>query len=191
VSIFQAGSCNDMVLNALVEGLLVLPLVLEEVDVMRKVGDVELLSKVVVALESSVNDDSFKRSMVRVVSKVGRFTRDNYTIEFGAFSFSVKDFLTRHILLRCDSSGDLYPVTKPSTLSTAFVSTSSTTWHQRLGHSGDEVLRSLSSRQFISCNKAKSIHVCHACQLCKHVKLPFHSSNSLVKHSFDIIHSDL
>ncbi|GJR56257.1 hypothetical protein Tco_1406778 [Tanacetum coccineum] len=30
---------------------------------------------------------------------------------------------------------------------------------------GDEVLRSLSSRQFISCNKAKSTHVCHACQL--------------------------
>ncbi|GJR32424.1 ribonuclease H-like domain-containing protein [Tanacetum coccineum] len=27
---------------------------------------------------------------------------------------TVKDFLTRHILLRCDSSGDLYPVTSPS-----------------------------------------------------------------------------
>ncbi|GKB25304.1 hypothetical protein Tco_0864705, partial [Tanacetum coccineum] len=45
------------------------------------------------------------------------FTRDNNcTIEFDAFGFSVKDYLTRHILLRCDSSGDLYPVTKPSTL---------------------------------------------------------------------------
>nr|GEY30407.1 ribonuclease H-like domain-containing protein [Tanacetum cinerariifolium] len=123
---------------------------------------------------------------------VRQFTRDNNcTIEFDAFGFSVKDFLTRHILLRCDSSGDLYPVTKPSTLPAAFVSTSSTTWHQRLDLPGDEVLRSLSSRQFISCNKAKSTHVCHACQLGKHVKLPFYSSNSLVKHSFDIIHSDL
>nr|GEV19081.1 ribonuclease H-like domain-containing protein [Tanacetum cinerariifolium] len=123
---------------------------------------------------------------------VRQFTRDNScTIEFDAFGFSVNDFLTRHILLRCDSSGDLYPVTKPKTLLAAFVSTSSTIWHQRLGHLGDEVLRSLSSRRFISCNKAKSTHVCHACQLGKHVKLPFHSSNSLVKHSFDIIHSDL
>nr|GEW07037.1 ribonuclease H-like domain-containing protein [Tanacetum cinerariifolium] len=63
--------------------------------------------------------------------------------------------------------GDLYPVTKPSTLLVAFVSTSSTTWHQRLGHPEDEVLRSLSSHQSISCNKAKSTHVCHACQLVK------------------------
>ncbi|GKC08891.1 hypothetical protein Tco_1000501, partial [Tanacetum coccineum] len=52
----------------------------------------------------------------------------------------VKDFLTRHIILRCDSSGDLYPVTKPSNIPTAFVSTSSSTWHQCLGHLDDEVL---------------------------------------------------
>nr|GEV88076.1 hybrid signal transduction histidine kinase M [Tanacetum cinerariifolium] len=58
------------------------------------------------------------------------FTRDNNcTTEFDAFGFSVKDFLTRHILLRCDSSGDLYPVTKPSILPATFVSTSSTMWH--------------------------------------------------------------
>ncbi|GJT16309.1 ribonuclease H-like domain-containing protein [Tanacetum coccineum] len=91
-------------------------------------------------------------------------TRDNnYTIEFDVFGFSVKDFLTRHILLRSDSSGDLYPVTKSSTLPAAFLSTSSSMWHQRLGHPSDEVLRSLVSRQFISCNKEKSSHICHAC----------------------------
>ncbi|GJV66894.1 ribonuclease H-like domain-containing protein [Tanacetum coccineum] len=71
---------------------------------------------------------------------VRQFTKDNNcTIEFDAFGFSVKDFLTRHILFRCDNSGDLYPVTKPSTISAAFVSTSSSTWHQRLGHPGNEV----------------------------------------------------
>nr|GFA82537.1 ribonuclease H-like domain-containing protein [Tanacetum cinerariifolium] len=58
-------------------------------------------------------------------------------------------------------SGDLYPVTKPSTLPAAFVSTSSTTWHQRLGHSRDEVLRSLSSHQFNSCNKV--VYTCLSC----------------------------
>ncbi|GJY35043.1 ribonuclease H-like domain-containing protein [Tanacetum coccineum] len=36
---------------------------------------------------------------------------------------NVLDYLTRHILLRCDSLGDLYPVTKPSTLPIAFLST--------------------------------------------------------------------
>nr|GEV61521.1 hypothetical protein [Tanacetum cinerariifolium] len=38
-----------------------------------------------------------------------------------------KDYLTRHILLRCDSSGDLYPVTKPSTSPFAFLSISAST----------------------------------------------------------------
>ncbi|GJV55969.1 ribonuclease H-like domain-containing protein [Tanacetum coccineum] len=87
--------------------------------------------------------------------------------------------------------GNLYPVTKPSTSPTAFLSTSASTWHQRLGHLGDEVLRSLVSRQFISSNKEKSSHICHACQLGKHVKFPFYSSDSIVEHCFDIIHSDL
>ncbi|GJW78326.1 ribonuclease H-like domain-containing protein [Tanacetum coccineum] len=50
------------------------------------------------------------------------------------------------------SLGDLYPVTKPSNLLAAFLSTSSSTWHQRLGHPGDEVLRTLVSRQFIPCH---------------------------------------
>ncbi|GJT06098.1 ribonuclease H-like domain-containing protein [Tanacetum coccineum] len=54
---------------------------------------------------------------------VHQFTRDNNcTIEFDAFGFSVKDYLTRHILLRCDSSSDFYPVTNPSTSPTAFLS---------------------------------------------------------------------
>ncbi|GKC35181.1 hypothetical protein Tco_1047565 [Tanacetum coccineum] len=70
-------------------------------------------------------------------------TDNNCTIEFDAFGFSVKDFLTRHVLLRCDSSGNLSPVTKPSIVPAAFVSTSSSTWHQRLGHPGDDVFHSL------------------------------------------------
>nr|GEZ36968.1 ribonuclease H-like domain-containing protein [Tanacetum cinerariifolium] len=88
-------------------------------------------------------------------------------------------------------SGDLYQVTKPSTTHIVFLSTSASTWCQRLSHSGDEVLRSLVSRQFISCNKEKSTDICHACQLSKHLKLLFHSSDSIVEHCFDITHSDL
>nr|GEV87885.1 ribonuclease H-like domain-containing protein [Tanacetum cinerariifolium] len=119
-------------------------------------------------------------------------TRDNNcTIEFDAFGFYVNDLLTRHILFRRDGSGDLYPDTKPLTISTAFVFTSSSTWHQRLSHPGDEVLRSLASHYFISCNKEKSTHVCHACQLDIHVKRPFYSLDFIVKQRFDIIPSDL
>ncbi|GKA15204.1 hybrid signal transduction histidine kinase M [Tanacetum coccineum] len=67
-------------------------------------------------------------NIIKNLISVRQFTRDNNcTIEFDAFGFSVNDFLTRHILFRCDSSGDLYPVTKSSTTPAAFVSTSSST----------------------------------------------------------------
>ncbi|GJV79145.1 ribonuclease H-like domain-containing protein [Tanacetum coccineum] len=97
--------------------------------------------------------------------------------------------MTRRVLLRCDSTGDLYPVTAPSQIPQAFL-VSPNTWHQRLGHPGSDVLRRLVSHNFISCNKEKPPALCHACQLGKHVRLPF-VSNTLVTSSFDIIHSDV
>ncbi|GKA94117.1 ribonuclease H-like domain-containing protein, partial [Tanacetum coccineum] len=131
-------------------------------------------------------------NIIKNLIYVLQFTRDNkYTIEFDEFRFPVKDFLTRHILLRYDSSGDLYPVTKSYPIPSAFLSISPTTWHQRLGHPGAEVLRYLISRNFISCNKEKSSHICHACQLGKHVNLPFASSDTRVSSCFDIIHYDI
>nr|GEY14375.1 ribonuclease H-like domain-containing protein [Tanacetum cinerariifolium] len=94
------------------------------------------------------------------------FTRDNNcTVEFDAFGFSVNDFLTRHILLRCDGSGDLYPDTSPSSTPHALLSVSPSTWHQRLGHPEEE--------------------------LGKHVRLSFSSSNSIVSRSFEIVHSNI
>ncbi|GJW60768.1 ribonuclease H-like domain-containing protein [Tanacetum coccineum] len=52
------------------------------------------------------------------------------------------DFMTRRVLLRCDSTKDLYPVTAPSPIPSAFL-VSQQTWHQRLGHPGREVMRRL------------------------------------------------
>ncbi|GKE07650.1 ribonuclease H-like domain-containing protein, partial [Tanacetum coccineum] len=122
---------------------------------------------------------------------VRQFVRDNNcTIEFDAFGFSVKDFMTCRVLLRCDSTGDLYPVTAPSPIPHVFL-VSQHTWHQRLGHPGREVLRHLVSNNLISCNKEKPPTLCHACQFGKHVRLSFVSSNTVVTSSFDIIHSDV
>ncbi|GKC94791.1 hypothetical protein Tco_1160233 [Tanacetum coccineum] len=60
---------------------------------------------------------------------VRQFVRDNNcTIEFDAFGFLVKDFMTRRVLLRCDSTGDLYPVTAPSLIPYVFL-VSHHTWH--------------------------------------------------------------
>ncbi|GKD82044.1 ribonuclease H-like domain-containing protein, partial [Tanacetum coccineum] len=131
-------------------------------------------------------------NIIKKLISVRQFTRDNKcSVEFDEFGFSVKDFLTHHILLRCDSSGDLYPVIKPSPIPSALLSISPSTWHQHLRHPGAKVLRSLISRNYILCNKEKSSHICHACQLGKHVKLPFVSSDTRVSSYFDIIHSDI
>nr|GEU60372.1 ribonuclease H-like domain-containing protein [Tanacetum cinerariifolium] len=67
---------------------------------------------------------------------------------------------------------DLYLVIKPSPVPHAFL-TSQYTWHQRLGHPKSKVLRHILSSNSISCNKEKPPILCHACQLGKHVRLPF------------------
>ncbi|GKC78898.1 ribonuclease H-like domain-containing protein [Tanacetum coccineum] len=100
------------------------------------------------------------------------------------------DFMMRRVLLRCDSTRDLYPITTPSPIPHAFL-VSQHTWHQRLGHPGSDVLRRLVSNNVISCNKEKPPVLCHACQLSKHVRLPFVSSNTIVSSCFDIVHSDV
>nr|GEW53933.1 ribonuclease H-like domain-containing protein [Tanacetum cinerariifolium] len=130
-------------------------------------------------------------NIVKNLISVRQFVRDNScTVEFDPFGFSMKDFITRRVLLRYDSTGDLYPLMKPSTIPHAFL-TSQYTWHQRLGHPGSEVLRRLVSSDSISCNKEKLPVLCHACQLGKHVKLPFVSSSSSVTSCFNIVHLDL
>ncbi|GJR83278.1 putative reverse transcriptase domain-containing protein [Tanacetum coccineum] len=61
-------------------------------------------------------------NIIKNLIYVPQFTRDNKcTAEFDEFDFFAKDFLARHILLRCDNSGDLYPVTKPSPIPSAVV----------------------------------------------------------------------
>ncbi|GJV42362.1 ribonuclease H-like domain-containing protein [Tanacetum coccineum] len=106
---------------------------------------------------------------------------------------TLKDYQTHRLLLRCDSTGNLYPVTLQTSTTTLFalLNLSLTTWHRRLGHLSDDVLRRLQSSSLISCNKSKLSALCHACQLGKHTKLPFYSSESNVAPLFDIIHSDL
>ncbi|GJX17224.1 hypothetical protein Tco_0218056 [Tanacetum coccineum] len=90
---------------------------------------------------------------------VRQFVLDNNcTIKFDAFGFSAKDFITRRVLLRCDSTGDIYPVTSPSPIPHDFL-VSQHTWHQRLGHLRGEVLRRLVSSNFFLYNKEKTMLV--------------------------------
>jgi hypothetical protein len=114
---------------------------------------------------------------------VRKFTIDNeVTVEFDPFGFSVKDFQTGMPLMRCNSSGELYPLTpRPSNQSTTpstFVALSNNLWHNRLGHPGASILNSLHRNNFIVCNKFQNNFVCQSCQFGKQIKLPFYESLS-------------
>ncbi|GJS02721.1 ribonuclease H-like domain-containing protein [Tanacetum coccineum] len=129
--------------------------------------------------------------IVKNLISVRQFVCDNNcTIKFDAFGFFVKDFLMRQVFLRCDSTGDLYPVTTPYPIPHAFL-VSQHMWHQRLGYPRGEVLRHLVSSNFISYNKEKPPVLYHACQLGKHVRFLFVSSSIVISSCFDIIYSDV
>jgi hypothetical protein len=138
--------------------------------------------------------------MVHNLLSIRQFTADNScSIEFDSSGLTVKDSASRRPLLRCDSPEPLYTLRLPASaaspsasLSAAFaVTPSSTTWHRRLGHPGRDVLAQLSRSTDAPCTKAPAEHLCHACQLGRHGRLPFSSSSSHAAHAFDLIHCDL
>jgi len=108
--------------------------------------------------------------------------------------FTTDNLRTRNTLLRCNSMGPLYTLQLPSstTGSCALVATPSpTTWHRRLGHPGKATLQSLAQSSSIVCSKPEDDSLCHACQLGRHIRLPFSISLSRAAKNFDLIHCDL
>jgi hypothetical protein len=133
-------------------------------------------------------------NIVKNLISIRRFTIDNLcSIEFDPFGFFVKDLCTKAVILRCNSRGDLYAFTSPALHPTAqglIASTTTELWHRRLGHPGRDSMSHLYKKSFIPCNKAAT-RVCHACQLGKHVRLPFIRSTSKSVVLFELIHCDL
>ena len=130
--------------------------------------------------------------IIKNLISVRKFTTDNHVyMEFDPFGFHVKDLLTGNIILRCDSTGDLYPLFSSVSPAPAFAALSTTTWHNRLGHPGAPILNSLKSNNVISCTSHSGVCFCHSCQIGKHIKLPFSPSNNDTIAPFDIVHSDL
>jgi hypothetical protein len=141
-------------------------------------------------------------SLVHNLLSIRRFTTDNYcSVEFDSSGLTVKDSTTRRPLLRCDSTGPLYTLrlphatsslsSSPDTAAVFAATTSSTTWHRRLGHPGRDALLELTRSATIPCTRSPEEHLCHACQLGCHVRLPFSSSSLHATHAFDLVHCDL
>ena len=124
--------------------------------------------------------------MAHNLLSIRQFTADNScSIEFDSSGLTVKDSASRRPLLRCDSPGPLYtlrlpasagpPLVSPSSSAAFAMTPSSTTWHRRLGHPGRDDLAQLSRSTDVPCTRAPAEHLCHACQLGHHVRLPFSS----------------
>ena len=137
----------------------------------------------------SLLDILISPSLIKNLVSVRAFTRDNsVSVEFDPYGFSIKDLATRTVLLRCVSSGDLYPFVRPHHCLTATVATD--LWHQRLGHPGVATLAKASSYYKFSFNKSSSTH-CDACRTGKHTRLPFSSSTNKTSFPFELCHCDL
>lgn len=95
-------------------------------------------------------------------------------------------------MLRCDSFGDLYtfPSITSSTTPVASLATITILWHHRLGHPAPAAIDTLRSTSSITCNKVAS-SLCHACQLGKHIRLPFTRSQSRSTAPFELVHCDV
>src|ERR1044072_6679494 len=99
-------------------------------------------------------------------------TDNNFFVSFDHSGFSVIDFHTGILPMRCDSLGNLYPVTIPY----PFVGLTSGLRHSRLGHPISSTLQSLHRNKFISCYicslRLFVILVCLANMLCCHLFRP-------------------
>jgi hypothetical protein len=134
-------------------------------------------------------------SLIQILISVRQFTRDNVVyIEFDPLDFSVKDLKTQREIIHCNSLSDLYTIPPaPVTPSRqAFISSAAPApiWHTHLGHPSPIVLNKLQSSSSIVCNKSAH-RMCHACQLGKHVRLPFNSSVSSSTCPFELLHCDV
>ncbi|GKA03565.1 ribonuclease H-like domain-containing protein [Tanacetum coccineum] len=78
-------------------------------------------------------------NIIKNLVSVRKFTTDNKcSIDFDPYGFTIRDYHTRQTLLRCDSTGDLYPLHVAAS-AFALLTNNHSLWHQRLGHPGDAV----------------------------------------------------
>nr|GEY25491.1 hypothetical protein [Tanacetum cinerariifolium] len=143
-----------------------------------------------------LKNDLHAPTLIKNLVSVSRLSVDNnISLDFDPFGFTVKDYPTGTPIMRCNSTGDLYPINtsvlqqlrQPS----MFVAFSQDLWHYHLGHPSVSVLRSLRNKNYIQCNRSRSSSLCQSCVFGKHVKLSFYDSCSFTLSPFDIILSDL
>ena len=131
---------------------------------------------------------------------VNRLTRDNNAfVEFHPDHFSIKEAVTKKVLLRGKAEGGLYPIRpslhQPSTQNKqAFgvVKPSTSVWHSRLGHASSSVVHRVLSRHNLPFVQDESFkHICDSCQKGKSHQLPYPKSTSVSTSVLDLVFSDV
>ncbi|KAM1824444.1 hypothetical protein ACFX13_024030 [Malus domestica] len=127
-----------------------------------------------------------------------KFTLDNhcYLLIFPSF-FLVKDLKTRKTLFRGRCENGLYPfpcgIGQLKHPISAFVGLrcSVNTWHARLGHPANSIIKFLISNNLVPIHGTSKVNFCESCPLGKSTKLPFQLSESVSKFPLQLVHSDV
>jgi hypothetical protein len=139
-----------------------------------------------------LNDVLVAPDLVQSLLSVQRFTTYNScSMKFDPFGLSVKDLATRRVLTRDDSTGPLYTLAPVRSTLYLFLLCPPllhvlprTPW-----------LPLLPSPPFIAALatpcEGRDDSLCHACQLGRHVRLPFPSSSTRALQPCDLVHCDL
>jgi hypothetical protein len=113
--------------------------------------------------------------MVQSLPSVRHFTTDNWcSMELDPFDLSVKDLTTKNVIVRSNSTGPLYTMRLPGSLTPSSSTVAAlaavphtltvvalTTWHCHLGHPGPDALSSLSRSSLFSVPAINMIFIMH------------------------------
>ena len=118
-------------------------------------------------------------------------------VEFHRHFFCVKDKATRRILLHGRSHGGLYPIpfsrasSSSSRHALSGAKTTSSHWHQRLGHPTNNVVQTIVKNHDLSCAPLNTSSICDACQRAKSHQLSYNLSHRITTAPLELVHSDV
>ncbi|CAL8993855.1 unnamed protein product [Prunus brigantina] len=136
---------------------------------------------------------------------VFQFVRDNHcSLTLDEYGFSIKDNISQRMLCQGPVENGLYPIycsssvkapsTLPSAAPTAYLvcKASLSTWHKRLGHPHQSMLKSIVNRNNLQVTSLATASMpCSACVLGKATRLPFMSQGSVSSKPLELIFSDV
>lgn len=123
---------------------------------------------------------------------VAKFTKDNnVSFEMFDWGYNIKDLATNEVVAEGPFYHNLYPIQMVPKVSFSSIIADPSLWHQRLGNPSGVVLSKLNNTSAIQLSSTPTTSLCHDCQLGKHVKLPFQSSNRVSSKPLALVHYDV